>query len=113
MRIDTAKKEVSLEKTTKEQIGEAIGEASMCWEPTPTGVFDSTKAAAIVDRIEALVTREKVRLLELLLKETPWSVERYKATVKHTGGLLTASMAVAYEKGLQDAFKILGKEKGT
>lgn len=34
----------------REIIGQAIGEASMCWIPTPTGVFDSTTASKIVDR---------------------------------------------------------------
>ncbi len=30
-------------------IGEAIGEASMCWIPSPTGIFDSSRASRIVD----------------------------------------------------------------
>lgn len=38
-------------KSFREEVGEAIGEASMCWSETPTGVFDSTRASAIVDRI--------------------------------------------------------------
>ena len=37
--------------TIKEVIGEAIGGASLCWNPTPTGVFDSTIAAKIADRV--------------------------------------------------------------
>lgn len=32
-------------------VGEAIGEASMCWSETPKGEFDSSRAALIVDRI--------------------------------------------------------------
>ena len=32
-----------------EAIGQAIGEASMCWSPTPTGVFDSTRASSVLD----------------------------------------------------------------
>lgn len=32
-------------------MGIAIGEASMCWSELPGGVFDSTKASALVDRI--------------------------------------------------------------
>lgn len=35
----------------REAIGIAIGEASMCWHPRPTGEFDSTHAGSIVDRI--------------------------------------------------------------
>lgn len=38
-------------------VGEAIGEASMCWSETPKGVFDSTRASQIVDRICAAVER--------------------------------------------------------
>lgn len=32
-------------------IGLAIGAASMCWDPTPAGVFDSTAASEIVDQL--------------------------------------------------------------
>lgn len=35
----------------KREIGEAIGEGSMCWDPIPTGVFDATRASAIVERV--------------------------------------------------------------
>lgn len=35
----------------KEFLGQAIGEASMCWSETPKGIFDSTKASKIVDNL--------------------------------------------------------------
>jgi hypothetical protein len=38
--------------TFREIVGEAIGEASMCWAPPPTGEFDSTRASALIDRID-------------------------------------------------------------
>lgn len=38
-------------------IGEAIGEASLLWEPKPTGVFNSTEGAALIDRTMALLNR--------------------------------------------------------
>ncbi len=38
-------------KNFKEAVGQAIGEASMCWSETPKGVFDSTRASNIVDEI--------------------------------------------------------------
>lgn len=42
-----------------ELIGIAIGEASMCWSERPTGVFESTRASAIVDRIyDAVVSQD-------------------------------------------------------
>lgn len=35
----------------KEIIGIAIGEASMCWSEPPKGVFDSTRAIEISNRL--------------------------------------------------------------
>lgn len=35
----------------------AIGEASMCWNETPTGVFDTERAIAIANRLEADLDR--------------------------------------------------------
>ena len=35
----------------KELIMTAIGEASMCWSETPTGVFDSEKAVVIGEKL--------------------------------------------------------------
>jgi len=38
-------------KDINELVMQAIGEASMCWNPTPTGVFDSENAARIGDEL--------------------------------------------------------------
>ena len=35
----------------QEKIMQAIGEASMCWSETPKGVFDSTKAKQIGEKL--------------------------------------------------------------
>ena len=35
----------------RELVGIAIGEASMCWSEIPNGIFDSTRAKKLVDRI--------------------------------------------------------------
>lgn len=59
---------------------------------------------------EEIEKLEKNRLLQALVKETPKLVHTYKTVNKHTGGLLTASMAFAYERGLLDAIKTLTKE---
>lgn len=44
-----------MNKNTQEQIyqmiGEAIGQASMCWVTTPKGVFDSTLAKQVTDEL--------------------------------------------------------------
>lgn len=37
----------------KELIGECAGYVSLCWDPKPTGVFDSTAAAAQVEKTAA------------------------------------------------------------
>ncbi|MCK9598161.1 MAG: hypothetical protein M0R06_03910 [Sphaerochaeta sp.] len=37
----------------KEKVFTAIGESSMCWDPIPTGVFDSTAAQKIGERLAA------------------------------------------------------------
>lgn len=42
----------------RELVGIAIGEASMCWSEMPSGVFDSTRAKEIVDRICAYKDRK-------------------------------------------------------
>jgi len=38
-------------KEFKTIVGEAIGEASMCWSETPSGTFESNQASLIVDKI--------------------------------------------------------------
>lgn len=37
--------------TLAEFVCVALGESSMCWDPRPTGVFDSTRAYAIAERL--------------------------------------------------------------
>lgn len=37
------------------EIYEALGEASMCWNPIPTGVFESSRAAEIGERLVKIV----------------------------------------------------------
>ena len=50
-----------MEKNLFEKITELVGEASMCWEPRPTGVFSSDKAMDIANRIMQAVN-EEIRL---------------------------------------------------
>ena len=52
-------------KSFKELVGECIGEASMCWSETPSGVFDSFRAIGLVDKICSAVDRKTE--LEILL----------------------------------------------
>lgn len=46
-------------KAIAQVVGEAVGEASMCWSEPPTGEFDSTRASRVVDRILASFKRYK------------------------------------------------------
>jgi hypothetical protein len=61
-----------MDNSIEKKIHEAIGEASMCWKPRPTGVFDSRRAAEIadklVDAVKELVKSERIKLLRGLNK---------------------------------------------
>ena len=41
--------DITQQEAIERHVFEAIGEASMCWENTPTGVFDSDRAKRIGD----------------------------------------------------------------
>lgn len=38
-------------RSLRDLVGETIGEASMCWSPPPAGIFDSTRASKLIDRL--------------------------------------------------------------
>ena len=40
----------------RNRLGEIIGEASMCWSETPSGVFESLHAVKLVDELEQALT---------------------------------------------------------
>lgn len=44
---------IELRKKITQQIGEALGYASLCWEPKPTGVFDTTAVSKAMDHAMA------------------------------------------------------------
>ena len=54
-------------------VGVSIGRASMCWSETPRGVFDSTKAKMLYDRI--------VQRHEHLIREARATIERLTLTL--------------------------------
>lgn len=64
-----------MEINFRELIGISIGEASMCWSETPSGVFDSTRAKEICDKLIAAVEQlkaenENLKLLLALGKDS-------------------------------------------
>ncbi len=54
-----------MERTFRDLVGEAIGEASVCWSELPHGVFNSTRAEELVDIICTAVDR-KTQLAALI-----------------------------------------------
>lgn len=46
-----------VEASFEEAVGQALGAASMCWDPRPSGVFDSVRCAQIYDELMKLAGR--------------------------------------------------------
>jgi hypothetical protein len=49
------RKGLRLMEQLNELVFQALGEASMCWEPTPSGVFDSDRCNAIGETLVAAI----------------------------------------------------------
>jgi len=68
-----------LVERAREKIGELVGEASMCWDPPPLGVFESDRASRIVDDLTTLVAEAEERgynkSVQDALEETPCSTK--------------------------------------
>jgi len=82
-------------KTPKEIIGELAGYASLCWQPRPTGVFDSTEASKAVDQALTAL-REVVLSYQLKYGQLDMKLEREK---------------VVYNRALEDIANLFGDEK--
>lgn len=69
-------------QNTRERIGEIIGEASMCWSETPTGIFQSDKAITLIDKLEAIASQsrqqERMEMAEEIEKALPKPIEKYR-----------------------------------
>lgn len=68
----------------KTAIFEALGEASMCWSETPKGVFDSTHAEEIGNKLCGLIDAnvpQAVSVLATALKNDSGLFEGYKANI--------------------------------
>lgn len=69
-------------------IGEAIGAASMCWETLEgAGVFDSTRAKAIVDAVYERATRRREEGALLGLATTEELLEEIRTRIEIDGKL--------------------------
>jgi hypothetical protein len=76
----------------KREIIEALGAASMCWDPKPTGCFDSTRALAIADGL--------YMELELDTRPTPTPTSEYVKALEVERDMwkMRAEMAVGLVK---------------
>ncbi len=57
--------------------------------------------------------QEKKSVAEKLFKRMPKMTSDYEQLVRYTGSYLSKSMVVAYNKGLNDALKLIMKEETT
>lgn len=56
--IESENEQVAIEITELEKVVfEALGQASMCWDPRPTGVFDSQMAVVVGDNLMREISR--------------------------------------------------------
>jgi hypothetical protein len=62
--------------TLKSEILMAIGEASMCWTPAPKGVFDSSQAALVADKLHGKFL-ERYRDMARMLERLQWIATAY------------------------------------
>lgn len=49
----------------KTKIYESIGQASMCWDPIPSGIFDSTQAQKIGDELWNEIQKQRETIEKL------------------------------------------------
>jgi hypothetical protein len=68
----------------KRKIGEAIGEASMCWSETPRGIFNSERAGKIVDELVKIIEKEKEK--SYLLGKDEKLASTYKSSESYLRG---------------------------
>jgi hypothetical protein len=106
----------------RSRVGEIIGEASMCWSETPTGIFNSEKSVLLVDEIVTALTQahqagreealEKVieKALEIMKEERDyWKSHRDSLTKDAvSAGIMTCQN---FYKALNDTIKALQDNK--
>jgi hypothetical protein len=59
--------------------------------------------------LDAAQSKERERILTQILTEQQSMVAKYKALIKHTGGMIETSMIFAYSKCFDDLFKLISK----
>lgn len=75
-----------MNKPLREAITQLIGEATMCWEPIPPGVFDSQRAISISDQIMQLISATITDLqAKMPTKETIDTIHKYDVNTFNKG----------------------------
>ena len=74
-------KEVIIENSgidkLKTKVFEALGEASMCWDEIPTGVFDSTNAERIGNELMGFIAEYEKQVSDKVKKIISEKIEKY------------------------------------
>ena len=93
----------NLRDEVRGKVGIAVGHGSLCWEPRPIGVFDSTEASKAVDT----ATTE---ILQAIVGALPdkGNIQRYS---KGSMGETLMLLSDGYDKCLADIKKLLDTEK--
>lgn len=71
MKLTATNLKIKKMKNLYKKVYQAIGEASMCWSKTPTGIFEATRAKQIGDQLIKDFKKEKARLAAQV-KQTRW-----------------------------------------
>lgn len=68
-------------------LGEALGAASMCWDPAPEGVFQPEQASAILDDlVGAIAQAQPVQAMTADEAVTRWHANTVAVGFLHKGG---------------------------
>ena len=93
----------NLRDEVRGKVGIAVGHGSLCWEPRPIGVFDSTEASKAVDKATTEIFQAIVRALP-----DKGNIQRYS---KGSMGETLMLLSDGYDKCLADIKKLLDTEK--
>lgn len=63
----------------------------------------------LVNLLDKAQSDERVHILQTVLKEQIPLTLKYKALIKHTGGIIESSMGYAYSKAINDIFKLIAR----
>jgi len=90
-------------KTLENKVFEALGEATMCWSETPKGVFESSKAEEIGNRLmKEIEDSGKTYIIDMKLISENMDIEEFIKTWKQQPIQIVQS-----KPSLQEAIEVL------